>query len=142
MARINDFRDLDAWRVAMDLAVSVYKFIERLPGCERFELASQMRRAAVSVPSNIAEGEGHGATARNRNHVRIAGGSVAELYTCVEVSQRVGYVDAQTASALQGELMRMRKLVHGLQNSLTRRIILEGTKAGAIILACWWLINP
>jgi four helix bundle protein len=58
MARINDFRDLDAWKVAMDLAVSVYKFIERLPGCERFELASQMRRAAVSIPSNSRKAKG------------------------------------------------------------------------------------
>ena len=139
MAMIKSFRDLDAWRVAMDLAVNIYKFVDRLPRCERFEMASQMRRAAVSVPSNIAEGEGHGATLRNRNHVRIAAGSVAELSTCVEICLRVGYVDSQTASTLQDELTRTRKLVHGLQNSILRRVAAEGAKAGAIILACWYL---
>ena len=138
---IKDFRDLDAWQVAMDLAVSVYTFIERLPGCERFELASQMRRAAVSVPSNIAEGEGHGTTFRNRNHVRIAGGSVAELYTCSEVCLRVGYADARSVQELQRELMRMRKLVHGLQNSIVRRIAAESAKTGAILLVCWWALH-
>ena len=54
---IKSYRDLDAWKVAMDLAVSVYNAIGKLPRCERFELASQMRRAAVSVPSNVAEGQ-------------------------------------------------------------------------------------
>ena len=141
MAMIRDFRDLDAWQVAMDLAVNIYKFIERLPSCERFEMASQMRRAAVSVPSNIAEGEGHGATLRNRNHVRIAAGSVAELSTCVEICLRVGYVDSQIASKLQEELTRTRKLVHGLQNSILRRIAAEGTKTGLVVLACWYLFK-
>ena len=141
MTRIRDFRDLDAWKVGMDVAVSIYKFIERLPSCERFELASQMRRAAVSVPSNIAEGEGHGATLRNRNHVRIAGGSVAELATCVEICVRVGYVDSKTASQLQQELTRMRRLVHGLQNSILRRVVGEVGKTSAIILVCWWMFK-
>ena len=138
---IRNFRDLDAWRVAMDLAVDLYKFIERLPSCERFEMASQMRRAAVSVPSNVAEGQANGATLRNRNHVRIALGSVAELSTCVELCLRIGYVESATAAKLQDELTRTQKLLHGLQNSILRKIGGEGVKIVAIVLACRWFFT-
>ena len=138
---IRSFRDLDAWQVAMDLAVKTYKFIESLPRCERFEMASQMRRAALSVPSNVAEGQANGATLRNRNHVRIALGSVAELSTCVELSLRLGYVDSLTAAALQDEMTRTQKLLHGLQNSILRKVAADGAKVMAVVLAWRWLFN-
>ena len=138
---IKSYRDLDAWKVAMDLAVSVYNAIGKFPRCERFELASQMRRAAVSVPSNVAEGQANGVTLRNRNHVRISLGSVAELSTCVELCQRVGYFDSALAATLQDELSRTGQLLHGLQNSILRRIAAEGIKTSAVFLACWWLLR-
>ena len=138
---IKNYRDLDAWQVGMDLAVSIYKFIEGLPGCERFAMASQMRRAALSVPSNVAEGQANGVTLRNRNHVRIALGSVAELSTCVELCLRVGYVDSPTASRLQDELTRTGQLLHGLQRSILRKIAAEGVKSSTIVVACWWLFK-
>ena len=138
---IKSFRDLDAWCVAMDLAVRVYEVIGRLPGCERYELASQMRRAAVSVPSNVAEGQANGPGLRNRNHVRIALGSVAELSTCVELSCRLGYVDAATAAGLEDELARTRQLLHGLQRSILRQLATEGAKVVLIFSICWWLLN-
>ena len=141
MTLIKDFRDLDAWKVSMDLAVSIYQFIDGLPRSEPFELASQLRRAAVSVPSNIAEGEAHGMTLRNRNHLRIAAGSVAELSTCVEICLRVGYVNSESAAEIQAHLARTRRLLHGLQNSILRRIAGEGVKSGGIVLACWWLLR-
>ena len=83
---IRSFRDLDAWTAAMDLACAAYDIAERLPPTERFELASQIRRAAVSIPSNIAEGHACGLRNRYRNHVRIAAGSLGELATQVEIA--------------------------------------------------------
>ncbi len=74
----------------MDLAVKLCEVIGRLPPCERYELARQMRRAAVSVASNVADGQANGPGLRNRNHVRIALGSFAELSTCVELGFRLG----------------------------------------------------
>ena len=62
--RIQSFRDLDAWKVAMDLTVLSYAIAKRLPPSERFELSAQIRRAAVSVPSNVAEGQSCGKTGR------------------------------------------------------------------------------
>ena len=138
---IKSYRDLDTWQVAMDLAVSVYQLVLRLPSCERFEMCSQMRRAAVSVPSNVAEGQASGPSPRYRNHVRIALGSVAELSTCVELCQRFGYVDAATASSLQAEIARTGQLLHGLENSILSKLAVKGTKLAGVVLACWWLFK-
>ena len=138
---IKSYRDLDAWKVSMDLTVRVYELIPRLPACERFEMCSQLRRAAVSVPSNVAEGQANGPGRRYSNHVRIASGSVAELSTCVEVCQRVGYIDQRTASGLQDDLTRTATLLHGLRNSILRRIATEAAKGTAIVAMCWWLFS-
>ena len=81
MTEILSFRDLDVWKVAMDLVVTTYEVSGRFPRTEQFALTSQMQRAAVSVPSNVAEGHATGPGRRYRNHIRIALGSLAELAT-------------------------------------------------------------
>ena len=88
MAVIKSFRDLEAWQAAMDLCVRVYSVSQRLPSEERFGLTSQIRRASVSVPSNVAEGQSHGKNGRYIEHVRIAIGSLGELST--ELEPRIG----------------------------------------------------
>ncbi len=138
---IRSYRDLDAWKVSMDLTVKIYELIAQLPACERFEMCSQMRRAAVSVPSNVAEGRANGPGRRYSNHVRIASGSVAEMSTCVEICQRVSYIDAATAANLQDELARVAALLHGLRNSILRKIAAEAAKGTAIVVTCWWLFG-
>jgi four helix bundle protein len=115
---IKSFRDLDAWRVAMDMAVCVYDIAGRLPQSERFEMASQMRRAAVSVPSNIAEGHAFRLSGRNRHHVRMALGSVAELSTCANLGNRLGYFDNDTHQELEERLTRTSQVLHGLLRSI------------------------
>ena len=72
MAAIVSYRDLEAWKAAMNLLLAAYAVARQLPQTERFELSAQMRRAAVSVPSNIAEGQATGPGGRYRHHVRIA----------------------------------------------------------------------
>src|SRR5712671_6514673 len=74
-------RELDVWRSSMDLATAIYSLTKRLPNSERFGLVNQMRRAAVSVPSNIAEGAARGSSADFARFLLIARGSVAELET-------------------------------------------------------------
>lgn len=138
---IKSYRDLDAWKVGMEVAVSIYKLVSRLPACERFEMCSQMRRAAVSVPSNVAEGQATGPGLRYRNHVRIASGSAAELSTCVELCVRVGYIDEATASPIQSDLARVAQLLNGLRKSIVVKVTGEATKIGAIVLTCWWLFS-
>ena len=88
MSQIVSFRDLDAWKAAMDLVMAAYDVAHQLPTTERFELAAQIRRAAVSIPSNIAEGQATGPGGRYRHHVRIALGSLAEGALAINGSRR------------------------------------------------------
>jgi four helix bundle protein len=129
---VKNFRELDAWRVAVDLALLIYELIDVLPADERFEMASQMRRAALSVPSNVAEGHGTRLRGRYRHHVMIALGSVAELTTCVELGSRLGYWDMPTVDRMNGELVRMSQLLHGVLRSIRVQIAAE---AGIMLLA-------
>jgi len=123
MVSIVSFRDLDAWNAAMDLTVTTYGLCRRFPRDEQYGLVQQMRRAAVSVPSNIAEGHANGPGLRYRHHVRIALGSLAELATQVEIAMRLNYVDADTAKEAATELARARQLLHGLHRSLNRQLL-------------------
>jgi four helix bundle protein len=122
MAQIVSFRDLDAWKAAMDLVVSAYEVAYRLPANERVELSAQIRRAAVSVPSNIAEGQASGPGARYRHHVRIAIGSLAELETQLEIAMRLNLVSGDAHRAISDQVARTGKLLHGLARSLWRRM--------------------
>lgn len=94
MGTIQSFRDLDAWKTAMDLVLTTYALVKKLPAAERFELGAQLRRAAISIPSNIAEGHACGPRRRYLNHVRIALGSLAELDTQIEIAGRLQLLSA------------------------------------------------
>ena len=86
------YRQLRVWQTAMDLTDAVYDLTKRLPSDERFNLVSQMQRAAVSIPSNIAEGHGRASRGDYRRHVSIARGSLMELETQIEICVRRGYI--------------------------------------------------
>jgi four helix bundle protein len=90
--RVLGYRALDVWQNAMNLATEIYKICEQLPSTERFGLTDQLRRAAVSVPANIAEVYGRGA-GDFRRHVQIARGSLMEIETEIELCVRVGLIE-------------------------------------------------
>jgi four helix bundle protein len=121
MSAIISYRDLDAWQAAMDLLLEAYVVARRLPPIERFALADQMRPAAVSVPSNIAEGQASGPGGRYRHHVRIALGSLGELDTLCEAVKRLAYLSDESLRVLTKHLERTGRLVHGLDRALRRR---------------------
>jgi four helix bundle protein len=118
MGTIKSFRDLDAWRVGMDLVLMAYERAKLLPATERFELAAQMRRAAVSVPSNVAEGQSVGTAGRYLFHVRVALGSVGELVTHFELAKRLHYLSPETIHEVEAQLERTGQLLHGLARSI------------------------
>jgi four helix bundle protein len=120
MEKILSFRDLDAWNAAMDLVITAYSVAGRLPTSQQYELAAQMRRAAVSIPSNIAEGHASGPGGRYRHHVRIAIGSLAELDTQLELALRLQFVQKETLSTVTQQLTRTRQLLYGLARSQRR----------------------
>ena len=135
---IETFRDLDVWRVAMDLAERIHRTAARLPASERFELSSQMRRAATSIPSNVAEGHATQMRARYRHHARLALGSAAELSTQVEIALRLGYVAASEQEELEKQIRRVQQLLGGVIRDITRQ--LRRQQAGLAIVALLLLL--
>jgi four helix bundle protein len=109
--QIRSFRDLLTWQRAMELAEACYQVATSLPGDDRFGLAQQIRRAAVSIAANIAEGHNGRTRQVFLNHLAIALGSQAELETLLELAARLLEVDVTQALSLTAEVG---KLLHGL----------------------------
>jgi four helix bundle protein len=133
MTEIRSFRDLDAWKASMKLALEAYSVAKQLPSTERFELSAQIRRAAVSVPSNVAEGQANGFGRRYRYHVRIALGSWAELVTHLELVKLLKLLAPATLLEFEAQLEKTGQLLHGLHRSLKLRAAAKGI--GVVLLA-------
>jgi four helix bundle protein len=114
----NSYKDLIAWRKGMELVAMVYDASERFPSHEQFGLTSQLRRAAVSVPSNIAEGKAHYSNREFVRFLRHARGSLAEIETQVLIAQQRQYLPAETATQLSQRLDELGRVLSGLINSL------------------------
>lgn len=114
-----NYSDLAVWQKAMDLVTGIYKITAAFPTEERFGLSSQARRAAVSIPSNIAEGHGRKSTAAYLNHLSIAYGSLMELETQIQVASRLNFIVAAETSALLLQTSEIGKMLNGLKKSLS-----------------------
>ena len=112
------YRTLVVWQRAIDLAATVHQCSRRFPSDERFGLTSQIRRAAVSVPSNIAEGHGRETTAEFKHFLRISRGSAQEVETQLILAQRFGYVDAVEVTPILEAVDEVCRLIRGLSASL------------------------
>jgi four helix bundle protein len=121
-AKIRSFRELDVWQRAMDLAVECYGATRTFPDPERFGLTAQIRRSAVSIPSNLAEGHNRGSRLAFRNHVGIALGSQAELETQIALARRLAYLRDAAAIDLQARIEQVGQLLHGLARALDRAV--------------------
>ena len=114
--QIKSYRDLITWQKGMDLVVCVYRETANLPPSERFGLISQMRRCAVGIPSNIAEGWGRGARQDYIRFLRIARGSLYELATQADICKRLAFPGDW--DAIMNMVDDVRRLLHGLIRSL------------------------
>lgn len=112
-------KKLEAWKKSMDLVELIYAATSEFPVDEKFGLVSQMRRAAVSVPSNIAEGAGRRTDAEFINFLTIAIGSLSELDTQLELSGRLGYLDNEQVDQLVQLTDHCKALVFGLRKSIS-----------------------
>jgi four helix bundle protein len=115
---VQHFRELIAWQKAMDMVVEVYRLSRCFPREEIYGLTNQLRRAAVSVPSNIAEGQGRGIGPSFLNHLRIAKGSLQEVQTQVLIAERLEFIDELEALAFQDLSAEVGRLLGGLIRSL------------------------
>ncbi|NPA30934.1 MAG: four helix bundle protein [Chloroflexi bacterium] len=114
---VRSYRDLVVWQRAMDFVEQIYALTTDFPRQERFNLTDQLRRAAVSIPANIAEGHGQSPAVFAR-HLNIALGSAAELDTLLELARRLALFSPQQWEALAQELVTIRKMLFGLRRSL------------------------
>lgn len=121
MNTIKSYRDLEVWQKAMTLAELCYAVTSNFPSRETYGLASQIRRAGVSIPSNIAEGHSRRTLQAYLNHLSIALGSQSELETQIELSCRLKLISKQSASEILQLAGQVGRMLHALIRSLERK---------------------
>jgi four helix bundle protein len=119
---IQGYQDLEVWKKAMDLVVACYRTSERFPNSEAYGLVTQLQRAAVSVPANIAEGQGRNHTKEFLNHLSIAYGSLMEIETHLQIAARLDYVEESSLRTLLAQTAEIGRMLNGLMRSLNRRL--------------------
>ena len=118
---VASFRDLLVWQKAMSLVVVCYELAWRLPANEEYGLASQIRRSAVSVPANIAEGHGRKRTGDYLHHLSIANGSLMELQTHLLITIRLGLLTEEEVKPAMQQADEVGRMLAGLTDKLARR---------------------
>ncbi len=116
-------RNLRVWQRGVALAEAVYEATARFPASEAFGLTSQMRRAAVSVPANIAEGHARGTSGEFARSLRTARGSLAELDTHIEIARHRRYLAGTTADGLDRRVQELRTMVNLLSRSVRGKML-------------------
>ena len=119
---VQHYRQLEVWQFALELAEQCYRATREFPKAELFGLVSQIRRAAASIPANIAEGQGREHTKEFLNHLSIARGSLMELETHLLLSQRVGLLGQAELDRLLALTDRISRMLSGLRKALEKRL--------------------
>jgi len=115
---VKNYRELIVWQKAMDLVEMIYQVTRQFPKEELYGLTSQIRRAAVSIPSNVAEGQARQSTAEFRNFLSIAQGSRAEVETQLMIAQRLGYLSQEKAEQILNISEEIKRMIYSLTAKL------------------------
>ena len=116
MAKLNSYKELEVWKVSMDFVTEIYQLTMNFPSNELYGLTNQMRRSAISIPSNLAEGSGRRNTKEFIQFLYISNGSLSELETQIEIAFRLGYL-TDIESPMQ-RIRFLRKMLVNLIHSL------------------------
>ena len=122
MNKIYQFEKLEVWQQSRQLVVEVYNLIKKFPIEERFALSDQLRRAVISVPSNIAEGMGRLSVKESAHFLEIAFGSLMEVYCQLQVSVDLGYLTSAEFDAVKPLIFSTSKLLNGLHRAKERQL--------------------
>jgi four helix bundle protein len=117
---VQSYRDLILWKKSMSLVLDVYRSTQAFPKIETYSLVSQLRRAAVSIPSNIAEGQARLSTAEFKQSLGHARGSLMEVETYILLARELGYLELDQSENLLAGTTEVGKILNGLLNSLGR----------------------
>jgi four helix bundle protein len=115
---MHDFRKLRVWEWSMELTVRVYKLTNKFPKHELYGLTSQLRRASVSIPSNIAEGAFRNGNKEFNQFLGISTGSAGEVFTQVELARRLEYITNEEAQPILDDAMSTKRMIGSLQKTL------------------------
>ncbi|MGA8141477.1 MAG: four helix bundle protein [Desulfobaccales bacterium] len=113
------FQDLEVWKLSIDLAGKLYKLTNKFPPPENFGLTNRMRRAAVSIPSNIAEGRGRNSAKEIKQFRAISLGSLSELETQLIIAKEIEYLSQEDLDPFLATLDRTRKMIKGLAKGIS-----------------------
>jgi four helix bundle protein len=127
---IKSFRDLRVWQAGIEMVENVYRVTCQFPKQEMYGLTSQVRRAAVSVPSNIAEGHTREHGREYLQHLSVAQGSLAELETQLEIASRLGYLSLEALGEVLGQVTSLGKQLYALRNAVAKSLA-PGTRRPA-----------
>jgi four helix bundle protein len=119
---LQSYHELQVWQKAMDLVVECYRAAEHFPKSEAYGLVTQLQRAAVSIPANIAEGQGRNHTKEFINHLSIAYGSLMEVETHLQIGARLKYIDEPLLHNLLVGTNEIGRMLNGLMQSLNRKL--------------------
>jgi len=120
---VKSYKDLEVWRKAIDLVVTCYKITKSFPKNEVYGLASQLQRAAVSIPANIAEGRERKYSKEFVKHLSIAYSSLAELETHIQIAQRLNYISSTNTGKLLEQTAEIGRMINGLRKSIEKRMM-------------------
>jgi four helix bundle protein len=119
--KVKSYRELRVWQQSVDLCVKVYKETSVFPKEELYGLTSQIRRAAVSIPSNIAEGQARNTTGEFSQFLGISKGSLAEIDTQLEIARRLNFLSNESFQSFENEIETIGKMLNALQNALPKK---------------------
>ncbi|SCD20984.1 23S rRNA-intervening sequence protein [Proteiniphilum saccharofermentans] len=115
---MHNFKKLDIWNKSVEFVADIYRLVNRLPQIERFGLVTQMQRAAVSIPTNIAEGSAKSSNKDFARFLEISLGSAYELETELLVSFKLSYIEAETYEQFQQKLSELQRMINGFKDTL------------------------
>ena len=119
---IRSYKDLNVWKASMELVCEVYEVTRNFPDTERYGLTSQMRRCAISVPSNIAEGWSRNSARSFISYLNIAAGSMSELLTQLEIARRINYISDEKTIHLNLKGIEISKMLYMLIKKIENRL--------------------
>lgn len=119
---IRSYKDLNVWKASMELVCEVYEVTRNFPDTERYGLTSQMRRCAISVPSNIAEGWSRNSARSFISYLNIAAGSMSELLTQLEIANRIHYISQEKMTGCEVKGIQISKMIYMLIKKIESRL--------------------
>ncbi len=129
---VQKYSELIVWQRAMDLVEQVYKISRQFPKEELYGLTSQMRKAVVSIPSNIAEGQSRAGSREFLYHLSVARGSLSEVETQLMIAERLGYLEKERLASVLEKSLEVGRLIHGLSSAIAERCGTPGTRHSSL----------